>query len=57
MACTTLNNVPDLHCFVVTPTGQQISIGIEIDTEDVICVTCKGPDTNSLSMKGVRTVR
>lgn len=47
-------DVPDLYCFVITPAGQQIPIGVKIDTEDVVCVACKGLDTNSLSMEELR---
>jgi hypothetical protein len=54
VACITLYDVPDLHCFIVTPAGQQISIGVKIDTKDIVCVACKGLDTNSLSMKELR---
>jgi len=54
VACITLYDVPDLYCFVITPAGQQIPIGVKIDTEDVVCVACKGLDTNSLSMEELR---
>lgn len=54
MACITLYDVPDLHCFIITPTGQQISIGVEIDAEDVVCVAYEVLDTNPLSMEELR---
>ena len=54
MACITLYDVPDLHCFIITPASQQISIGVKIDTEDVVCMACKGLDTDSLSMEELR---
>jgi len=57
VACITLYDVPDLHCFIITPAGQQIPIGVKIDTEDVVCMAYKGLDTNSLSIKGLNNTQ